>query len=47
MSKQTQKTILDVITYTLLILGSVVMVGPFFWMVSTAFNFQQISSPEP
>jgi multiple sugar transport system permease protein len=38
MSKQTQKTILDVITYALLILGSVIMVGPFFWMVSTAFK---------
>ena len=38
MSKQLQKAILDVITYTLLILGSVVMIGPFFWMVSTAFK---------
>jgi len=38
MSKLTQKTILDIITYALLILGSVVMVGPFLWMVSTSFK---------
>lgn len=38
MSKQTQKIILDIVTYALLILGSVVMVGPFFWMVSTSFK---------
>jgi multiple sugar transport system permease protein len=38
MSKQTQKTLLDIVTYTILILGSVVMIGPFFWMVSTSFK---------
>jgi len=38
MSKQTQKAVLDIITYALLTLGSVIMVGPFFWMVSTAFK---------
>lgn len=38
MDKNTQKTFLDIICYTLLILGSVIMVGPFFWMVSTSFK---------
>ena len=38
MTKQTQKLILDLITYALLLIGSVIMVGPFFWMVSTAFK---------
>ena len=38
MNKNTQKTFLDIICYTLLILGSVIMVGPFFWMVSTSFK---------
>jgi multiple sugar transport system permease protein len=38
MTRQTQKTILDIITYTLLIGGSVVMIGPFLWMVSTSFK---------
>jgi ABC-type glycerol-3-phosphate transport system permease component len=36
--KQTQKLILDLITYFLLILGSVIMLGPFLWMVSTSFK---------
>jgi multiple sugar transport system permease protein len=35
---QTQKLILDIITYILLILGSVIMLGPFLWMVSTSFK---------
>jgi multiple sugar transport system permease protein len=35
---QTQKLILDIITYFLLILGSVIMLGPFLWMISTAFK---------
>jgi len=38
MTKQNQKLILDLITYALLLIGSVIMVGPFFWMVSTAFK---------
>jgi len=38
MTKQTQKLILDIVTYALLILGSVIMVGPFLWMVSTSFK---------
>lgn len=38
MTKQTHKLILDIVTYALLILGSVIMVGPFLWMVSTSFK---------
>jgi ABC-type glycerol-3-phosphate transport system permease component len=38
MTKQNQKLILDVVSYTLLILGAVLMVGPFLWMVSTSFK---------
>jgi len=38
MTRQMQKTLLDALTYALLILGAVVMVGPFLWMVSTAFK---------
>jgi len=38
MNLKTQKFTLDVITYTLLILGSIIMVGPFLWMVSTSFK---------
>jgi multiple sugar transport system permease protein len=38
MTKQTQKLILDIITYTILIAGSVIMLGPFLWMVSTSFK---------
>src|SRR5512140_1721139 len=38
MSKQRQKLLLDIVTYTLLLLGTVLMVGPFLWMVSTSFK---------
>src|SRR5512147_1731187 len=38
MTKQNQKFILDIISYTLLILGAVLMVGPFLWMISTSFK---------
>ncbi len=38
MTRQTQKLILDIVTYALLTLGSVIMVGPFLWMVSTSFK---------
>jgi multiple sugar transport system permease protein len=34
----TRKQTLDIITYAILILGSLVMVGPFLWMLSTAFK---------
>lgn len=38
MTKQNQKLILDLASYTLLVLGAVLMVGPFLWMVSTSFK---------
>jgi multiple sugar transport system permease protein len=38
MIKQKQKIILDFITYSVLLLGSVLMVGPFLWMISTSFK---------
>ncbi len=38
MPKQIQKLILDLLTYALLLIGSVIMVGPFLWMVSTSFK---------
>jgi multiple sugar transport system permease protein len=38
MTRQSQKLILDLVTYALLILGSVIMVGPFLWMVSTSLK---------
>jgi ABC-type glycerol-3-phosphate transport system permease component len=38
MNKRTQKLTLDIITYALLILGSILMLGPFLWMVATAFK---------
>ncbi len=34
----TRKQTLDIITYAALILGGLVMVGPFLWMISTAFK---------
>ena len=38
MNKSTQKIILDLVTYVLLIAGAVTMIGPFLWMVATAFK---------
>ena len=38
MSKSLQKNILDVITYTLLILGALTMLIPFLWMISVSFR---------
>jgi len=38
MTQNQQKTLLDVVTYALLILGAVVMVLPFIWMISTSFK---------
>jgi len=38
MSKTRQKLLLDIACYTLLLLGMVLMVGPFLWMVSTSFK---------
>jgi multiple sugar transport system permease protein len=37
-NKNTQKKLLDYITYLVLILGSIVMVGPFLWMIATSFK---------
>jgi multiple sugar transport system permease protein len=38
MSKSHNKTVLDVITYTLLIIGALSMVAPFLWMISVSFR---------
>jgi multiple sugar transport system permease protein len=48
----TRKQTLDIITYVALILGSLVMVGPFLWMISTAFKlpadqFTRVLIPNP
>ena len=39
MNQKTQKTILDIVTYALLILGAILMVSPFLWMISTSLKF--------
>ncbi len=38
MSKKRQKLLLDIACYTILLLGMVLMVGPFLWMLSTSFK---------
>ncbi len=38
MSKKRQKLLLDILCYALLLLGMVLMVGPFLWMISTSFK---------
>lgn len=38
MNKRTSKATLDLVTYSVLILGSVIMLGPFLWMISTSFK---------
>src|SRR5512143_1526452 len=38
MTKQGQRLWLDLVSYTLLLLGAVIMVGPFLWMVATSFK---------
>jgi ABC-type glycerol-3-phosphate transport system permease component len=38
MTKTRQKLILDLLSYALLLLGAVLMVGPFLWMVATSFK---------
>ncbi len=38
MRNTTQKLILDLVTYALLIAGAVIMLGPFLWMVATSFK---------
>jgi ABC-type glycerol-3-phosphate transport system permease component len=37
-STRTQRRLLDLVSYGLLIIGGVLMVGPFLWMVSTSFK---------
>jgi multiple sugar transport system permease protein len=37
-NKKQQKLFWDAVTYTILIIGSVIMLGPFLWMVTTAFK---------
>jgi len=37
-SNKQQKKVLDIITYTLLIAGAVIMITPFLWMISTSFK---------
>src|SRR5574337_854550 len=45
MSKQTNKTILDILSYAVLILGALTMLVPFIWMVSVSLRMpaQQFS----
>ncbi len=38
MGLRARRTVFDFLTYTCLILGALIMVGPFVWMVSTAFK---------
>ncbi len=38
MSNRRQKLILDLVSYSILLLGMVLMVGPFLWMIATAFK---------
>src|SRR5512140_422007 len=38
MTRQRQKFFLDLITYTFLVLGALLMVVPFLWMISTSFK---------
>ena len=38
MTRSNQRLLLDVISYSLLLFGAVLMVGPFLWMVSTSFK---------
>jgi ABC-type glycerol-3-phosphate transport system permease component len=52
MTQRTQKILLDIITYTLLAFGAVIMVVPFLWMISTSFKlpadqFTKTLIPDP
>ena len=40
MKNSSLKTFLDLVTYSLLILGAVIMITPFIWMVATSFKLQ-------
>jgi len=37
-TRQTQKLVLDLASYGLLLLGGILMIGPFLWMISTSFK---------
>ncbi len=52
MTQKAQKTLLDIVTYALLVLGAVIMVVPFLWMISTSFKlpadqFTKTLIPDP
>ena len=52
MNQKNQKTMLDIVTYTLLALGAIIMVVPFLWMISTSFKipsdqFTKTLIPDP
>jgi ABC-type glycerol-3-phosphate transport system permease component len=52
MTQRTQKILLDIVTYTLLAFGAVIMVVPFLWMISTSFKlpadqFTKTLIPDP
>jgi multiple sugar transport system permease protein len=51
-NQKNQKTMLDIVTYTLLALGAIIMVVPFLWMISTSFKipsdqFTKTLIPDP
>jgi multiple sugar transport system permease protein len=51
-NQKNQKTMLDIVTYTLLALGAIIMVVPFIWMISTSFKipsdqFTKTLIPDP
>lgn len=52
MNMRAQKRVMDLVTYAALIIGSLVMIGPFAWMVSTALKqpadqFTRVLIPAP
>lgn len=38
MGVKTQNRVLDIISYVIILIGAIAMIGPFLWMVSTAFK---------
>jgi multiple sugar transport system permease protein len=52
MNQKTRKLLLDIVTYALLAIGTVIMVVPFVWMISTSFKlpadqFTKTLIPDP
>lgn len=52
MNIKTRKRFLDIFAYTILILGGLIMIGPFAWMIATAFKqpadqFTRTLIPQP